>query len=222
LIRAARAASVYTLDEVIAELKAAGGESAAPVAAEPPVRVAPSLVPSSSRSPAPAMPSAPPPEKKTIEPNTSPATTGDELALLTNHWTQICAKVGSAAPLARAYVRDTRPAEVSELSCVIGCDPEFAGHVPYLQHAKCVMAFQHAIADVLGRKVTVHVKQLGQLQTGKLPSDTPVAGAGDTHAGNKEGPAPAKSKSLKRKWSEEPSVKRTLEMFNGTISDIRE
>lgn len=225
LIRAARAASVATLDDVIKSLHDACGDdvSAAPAPAAPRVAPAPAVP-----RPAPVAETrrpavTEPPPKRAAEPGvttTQAAPGGGELEMLSNHWNEICAKVAAAAPLARAYVRDTRPAEVADVSCVIGCDPEFAGHIPYLQHAKCIAAFQHAIAAVLGRKVTVHIKELSQSQTGKLPSDTPVNADADNPSG--DAPPAAKTVSAKRKWAEEPAVKRTLEMFNGTISDIRQ
>ncbi len=213
LIRAARAASVATLDEVIAELRSAGGDlpvdaPSGPVAAKPP--------PAPEKKTSAIIAEAPPSTVATIP----AADAGDELALLENHWPQICSSVGSAAPLARAYVRDTRPLEIGELTCMIGCDPEFAGHVPYLRHPKCVMAFQHAVAKVIGRKVTVHVRELEQAESGPLPADNPMA---DLDGVDEQAlPPGAKAAAMKRKWSEDPAVKRTLEMFNGTISDIRQ
>jgi hypothetical protein len=132
------------------------------------------------------------------------------------------------APLARAYVRDTRPVAITEVTCTLGCDPEFAGHIPYLQHAKCLLAFQRAIADVIGRKVTVHVAPLESSQTGPMPTDVHIPAdrkphpdsADETKTGNL--PEAAPELSAKRKWAEDPAVKRTMELFNGRISDVRE
>ena len=208
LIRAARAAKVATLDEVIAALKTEGGLDDGDDTPEP----APTA-PRPMRSDPPA--SAPPVQKKTSEPAvTLPSDPGGELALLTNHWAQICEKVGHMAPLARSYVRDTKPVELSDVVCTVGCDPEFAGNIPYLKHAKCTAALQHAIADVLGRKVTVHITELKAPDAGKMPTDTEV--------GETPGPVVSPETQIKRKWAEEPSVKNAMELFNGRISDIRQ
>jgi len=229
LIRAARLANVATLDEVIAELKiSAGGdgtETAAPSTSEPYRTSAPAPAPRVRETYSPAAP-PPPVQKKTSDDVIvgSPDPKG-ELDLLTNHWTQICQKVIQMAPLVRPYVRDTRPVEVTDVTCVIGCDPEFSGHVPYLKHPKASMAFQHAITDVLGRKLTVHVKELEQAQTGNLPSDIAVntPGPDETKAGDPGSlPAGAQEMMVKRKWAEDPTVKRTMDLFNGRISDIRQ
>lgn len=222
LIRAARSAVIATLDEVIQELKAVsdsdGHESASPDRST-----------HASESYSSRTVDSPPAQKKTFEPVTiSTSPEEGEIQLLVNHWAQICAKVGTMAPLARAYVRNTRPYSISELVCEVGCDPEFSEHIPYLQHSKCVLAFQHAIADVIGRKVSVHVKELDQSQTGQLPSDivVPESDASETRAGETStGEHPASRPpeiSAKRKWAEDPAVKRTMELFNGRISDIRE
>jgi len=228
LIRAARSATIATLDEVIKELKLAadGVETGASGSSFTPVNQGRSTPePTAYRGNA-----EPSPQKKTSEPVNSPSDQppGDELQLLTNHWPQICAKVGHMAPLARSYVKDTRPFSLTEMVCEVGCDPEFTGHIPYLQHAKCVLALQHAIADVIGRKVSVHVIELDQAQTGQLPSDivVPESDASETKAGETstgEHPASRPTEvSAKRKWAEDPAVKRTMELFNGRISDIRE
>ncbi len=207
LIRAARAAKVATLDEVIAALKEEGGLDEDPAPA--PASAAPASSRPISAAPAPAA------QKKTSEPVTPSADAGDELTMLSNHWAHICEKVGLMAPLARSYVRDTRPVELGEVECTIGCDPEFSGHIPYLKNVKCTAAIQHAIADVIGRKVTIHIKELSQPQTGKLPADIPVAA--ETEPGT-----PPSEVQAKRKWAEDPSVKNVMELFNGRISDIRQ
>jgi len=208
LIRAARASKVATLDEVIAALKAEGGlddeEPPAPASPRPITREVPA--------------SAPPVQKKTSEPVNLSPDPGGEIALITNHWAQICEKVGHMAPLARAYVRDTKPVEISEVECVIGCDAEFAGHIPILKHNKCTLALQHAIADVIGRKVTVHIRELSQPQSGKMPTDIAVGEEG----GESAPPAGSQESQAKRKWAEDPSVKNVMELFNGRISDIRQ
>jgi len=219
LIRAARSATIATLDEVIKELKLAADDEETGTTG------------SSHAAGAQGRPSpGPTAQKKTSEPELAPPekTQGGEIELLTNHWPQICEKVGHMAPLARSYIRNTRPFSLSDVVCEIGCDPEFASNIPYLQHSKCVLALQHAIADVIGRKISVHVKELDQAQTGRLPSDlvVPDSDAEETKAGETstgEHPASRPSEvSAKRKWAEDPAVKRTMEVFNGRISDIRE
>ena len=225
LIRCARASTVATLDQVIAELKGAAsgeisGESyTSPAAAARPI----AAVRESTPAPSSPRPSA---EKKTTDPIVASPNPSGELELLTNHWPQVCQKVGIIAPLAKSYVLDTRPVEITDVACTIGCDPEFSGHLQYLQHPKCKLGFQHAINDVIGRQVTVHFIELKTDQSGKMPSDIPVrpeknaeSSADDTTYG---GLPPGDEVSAKRKWAEDPAVKRAMETFNGRISDIRQ
>jgi len=230
LIRAARSATIATLDEVIKELKQAVDGEEVP-STGPSHHAGDQKRPFSTSEPSANQTRVEPAtQKKTSEPVTTPLAKSreDEIELLSNHWPQICEKVGHMAPLARSYIRDTRPTSLSDLVCEVGCDPEFASHIPYLQHSKCVLALQHAIADVIGRKVSVHVKELDQAQTGQLPADTvmPDSDAAETKAGETStGEHPASRPpevTAKRKWAEDPAVKRTMELFNGRISDIRE
>jgi DNA polymerase-3 subunit gamma/tau len=244
LIRAARAARVATLDEVLAELRTVedGSEDASPAAQKKSPDPAPDLTPPPSPAPRmvretpPPRPAAAPPRDATPRPEPSgpapsPPDAGeaaDEITLLENHWRHVCEKVGVMAPLARAYVRDTRPVSVDAVRCDIGCDPEFGSHIPYLQHAKCIAAFQKAIFDILGRKVTVHVRELdAQPAAGELPADIPIdetrhGDVAQDDADRSPMPEAARSLAEKRKWAEDPAVQRTLELFNGRISDVRD
>jgi len=215
LIRCARASRVATLDQVIAGLKDAASDGDIPADAPTPRRetVAPPIA-------------AAPPQKKTTEPVAAIANAQGELELLNNHWSQICSKVGHIAPLAKAYVRDTRPSAIDDVTCTIGCDPEFSAHLKYLEHPKCKLGFQHAIMDVIGRQITIHFAVLKPDQSGQLPSDIPVSesdklekSANDTTYG---GLPPDQDLPVKRKWAEDPAVKRAMETFNGRISDIRQ
>ncbi len=224
LIRAARAASVMTLDEAIAALRdSVEGSDDADYAAAPP----PPAVRRPEKAPVPVReaprPPVPPParEREDAPAPVTETAEGGELALLTNHWSHVCEKVGIMAPLARSYVKDSRPYAMEDQSCSVGCDPEFASNLSYLKHPKCTLAFQKAIADVIGRKVSVHFVVIPAAETVPMPSDTVIPN-GDDAAGGGPVPSGAEALALKRKWEEDPSVKRTLELFNGTISDVRQ
>ncbi|HMP90388.1 MAG TPA: DNA polymerase III subunit gamma/tau [Kiritimatiellia bacterium] len=227
LIRCARASRVATLDEIISGLRSAAGGAlpdepestpATPRTASPAPRQSVETSRTETR-PTTA-------QKKTSEPIVGSPDPAGELDLLTSHWPKICQKVGIIAPLSKSYVLDTRPEEITDVTCTIGCDPEFSGHLPHLQHPKCKAAFQHAIQDVIGRQITVHFQELKNGQAGQMPADIPVPstpekdnGAGDTTYG---GLPPGQEVSAKRKWAEDPAVKRAMETFNGRISDIRQ
>jgi DNA polymerase-3 subunit gamma/tau len=185
LVRGCRAAQVASLDEVLRAVQHARAElgPAAGVATD-----APPPAPAATRatSAAPPTPAAPPP--------------ADELARLTARWKELIEQVGHAVPLAKKYLLDAQPVQVEERRVVIGFDPEFAGEVENFHNPRTQKVVQRAMADALGREVTVEFKVLG--------------------AGAENVPPPADPKS-KRAWAKHPTVNRVLETFNGDISEIR-
>ncbi len=197
LIRAARAASVATLDEVLAAL--AGVESAAgtasvatPVVAEPTTRYDE-------------------PEEAPEVPTPSPAAGG--LARLRQKWPQILERVHAAAPLAKGYLKDAAPAQVDGHRVTLAFDPEFADSCEKLKVPRALRAVQAALEWALGHEVVLDLKVGAVAESEGTPAST-----GETPAASDRRP-PARSG---KDWVADPAVKRALETFNGNIVDIRE
>ena len=199
LIRCARAATAVTIDEILAQINqlkqgSGGGAPPAPVVREE--------RPTSTYSiPAPS-PVAPP---------ATTAAKEDEAADLANRWREFVEKVGQYAPLAKSYLRDAKPVEVSREKVVIGFDPEFASERGKIDIPRNVQGIQKALADFLKRQVSVEFLVLSS-KPAAMPS------------GKKPEPAQASGRSGKGKgdWIQDPAVKRALETFHGDIVDIRE
>lgn len=199
LIKAARAASVASLDEVLAIL--GGLEVAEGVPSSPAPQV--SEVPASYGEEAPA-------PRPAARPVSAPAP-GQGLAVVKQKWSQIVERVQTAAPLAKGYLKDAVPARVDGNRVTLSFDPEFADSCEKLNVPRALRAVQTALEWALGQEVIL------ELIVGHPPSAS-VATV----------PAPAESAAkptgarTSKEWVKDPAVKRTLEAFNGNIVDIRE
>ena len=140
------------------------------------------------------------------------------MALLQERWREIVERVGQLAPLAKGYLIDAKPIEVTALRVTLGFDPEFASNIQKFEMGRNVQALQKALEEKLGRQVTAAFRVLGGAATGTLPDDRkpeapPAPGAAPA--------APAAGRGRKA-WVDDAAVKRTLETFHGDILDIRE
>jgi DNA polymerase-3 subunit gamma/tau len=232
LMRCARAASTASLDDVLAQLeraKAALGGVPSPASAAPAYTATPPPAPMRSAvSPAPApaaVASAPAPEPVAAAP------AGDELQLLQGQWRALVDRVGQMAPLAKGYLIDAKPMQVSATRVTLGFDPEFGSNVQKINIGRNVQAIQKALEEKLGRQVMVDFKVLGAADATSLPADhKPAAPATTAPRAPASGPAPAAAAGnpsadrgrSRQAWVEDAAVKRTLETFHGDILDIRE
>jgi DNA polymerase-3 subunit gamma/tau len=168
--------------------------------APPPVRVAPAAPPPAAR-PAPVKPAPAP------APAPSPA---NELDHLMAQWrSEIVERVGRVptAALARNLLLDARPLAVEPMRVVIGFDPEFSGNLEKIKVPHYLKAIQGVLSTFLKRTVNVEFQLISSAGPVDVPAD---------HVEEKTG---AKSR---QDWYKEPVVRKTLEFFNGSITDIRE
>ncbi|NLG35822.1 MAG: DNA polymerase III subunit gamma/tau [Lentisphaerae bacterium] len=203
LLKAVRAASVVSLDELIARIEATPADGGAP---------APSAVTPSSPV---LVAEAPPPSAAGSRPAPAPAV--DEAALLKQRWPAILAEVGETAQLAAPYLKEAAPLRVEGDHVILGFDPEFEEHLQRVQTPRALMALEHALGHELRRTVGVRFVLEDRPQV-------PVAGAVPPGPPKMESPPPAPKKkaSSKRKLAEDPAVKKTLKEFDAELLDIRE
>ena len=200
LLRAARAASVATLDEVLSAL--AGVE----LAAGSPAPVASSV----------AEPSARYEEAYDVPPRpaaAAPRVTTGGLELVQQKWAQILERVHTAAPLAKGYLKDARPVKVDGQRVTLSFDPEFADSCEKMKVPRALRAVQTALEWALGHEVMLELK-VGA-----------VASPEEAKPGTTSAPPAASTRTPARgskDWVADPAVKRALETFNGNIVDIRE
>ncbi|MEI6165847.1 MAG: DNA polymerase III subunit gamma/tau [bacterium] len=168
--------------------------------APPPVRVAPAAPPPAAR-PAPVKPASAP---------ASAPTPANELDHLMAQWrSEIVERVGRVptAALARNLLLDARPLAVEPMRVVIGFDPEFSGNLEKIKVPHYLKAIQGVLTTFLKRPVNVEFQLISSAGPVDVPAD---------HVEEKTG---AKSR---QDWYKEPVVRKTLEFFNGSITDIRE
>ncbi len=204
LVRCARAATVVTLDEILQRLEALRTDGAQVNAAP----AAPPAMPASELLAA------------AVEPAAAPVvgSGGDEVALLSERWHEIAEKVGRLAAMMKGYLLDAKPLKMTGNHLTIGFDPEFAGDKEQAKHPRNLKAVQKVLAEVLGREVTVEFTVMDNKST--LPGDIKLDDAHQSPLKKNSGqPAPAKTK---QEWLKNPAVRKTLELFNGEIVDVRE
>lgn len=220
LIRCARAANVVSLNEVlllINELKA-GGNLPAP-RRDGSVREGGREVYEAKR---------PTGAKKEMR---VAATPEQDLQTLQEQWKDIIEKVGRISVRARQGLADAQPLAVDADRVVIAFDPEFVVGMEQFEHVRNRRAVEHVLAAVLQRDVTAEFKK-GESRlsapepdeeedvSAELPDpDPPPVTASDGPPGE---PPPGRRNTDRRRWVKDPAVAKTMELFNGSIVDVRE
>jgi len=149
LIRASRAATVATVDELMKQIAAL------------------------KTLPADRTDAASRPEERD-EKKKSP----DELERLKTAWPSLLEHISKAAPQSRHYLADTAPLTVSETHVIIGIDPEFAGERSNLENPRTLLLIQKTVSAFLKRPVSAEFTvQAGQTQS--RPGAAPSAGLPD-------------------------------------------
>lgn len=199
LIRCARASRAPSLAEVLravnAAVQAGGG---APGAAEKPAGERPKAEPA---PPAPAASQSLPRKAKVRE--ARPAHGDLDLEAVQGKWTSILKDVAAIAPLARAPLKDAYPVAVEGARVTVGFDPEFSDEVDNFKSGRNRKALEHVLRGMFGENVTVEcVVAAFERPPQEKPQD--------------------KSDDEKMGWAGEPVVKRALDMFDGSIVDVRE
>ncbi len=242
LLRCIEARSALSIDAVLKQLNQLRGQGgstgSAPVATTAPaakISSAPAA-PVSFATPAAAKPAvastvAPAP----VAPSTATAPVSGDLAGL---WSQLVEAVGRVSPFTRGYLIDAHPVSFQKNVLTIGFDPEFADHLGLvdnsrnhallatklgeLGHANAMIRFVKAEAPAgWERPTTVAAKPA----PGPAPAKAPAAGAPAKPA---EAAAPAASEKKtapvafnKKDFKNDPLIQKALEIFKGTIVEVR-
>lgn len=216
LVRCARAAKVATIEELIARINAlkaegVGGADASPVArrASPPAATAT----------APA-----PPKRASASSSRRPPSADVELATLRGQWNAIVSNAGRIAVAVSSVLKDACPAAVEGDTVRIDFDPEFASELSLFDSPRNRRAVERSLGNVLQRPVTADFR-VGREQEPKAAGR--VAEQADAeaayHADPPQVPPPPPSrKGNAPAWKQRDEVKQVLDMFNGTIVDVRE
>jgi len=199
LLKAARASTVVSLDELIRQIQdgsAGEGASAAPAGiSSSPTRVA-----------------EPPPV-----PMKKKDSGGDELTQLKSRWPALLTVIGESAQLAAPYLKEAEPIRVEGDHVILGFDPEFGEHLKRVDSSRTRLVIEQALGHELRRPVGVKFVLEDRPQAEAAPhmpsAPEPVSEAK---------PAAGKKASKRKSLAEDPIVKKTMEAFEGEIYDIRE
>ena len=198
LIRCARAAETVTLNELMAEV-AALKKKGYSLAASAPLVVA----------------EAGAEEQEEVMPTRTPAGVEQDaevgLSKLCADWNALTDEVVKVDSLARRYLHDTVPLRLDERVLTVGYDPEFAAEKERFEEHRLKVALGRAVERVLGRMVSFEFEPLDEGTRQSLPSDHQVA----------EEPSEVSKAALNQVEYEHPVVKEVVEIFNGSITDIR-
>ena len=246
LLRAIEARNALPLDAVLKQLNQLRGQISAsgsgtgvsPVQFNAPAAVAP------TRFSAPAIAATPPPAPKfpvSIAPPVA-AAPGDLAGL----WAQLIDAVGRVSPFTRGYLIDAHPVSFEKNVFVIGFDPEFEDHLGLvdnarnhtllatklaeLGHANAMIKFIKAEAPAgwtrpaAAAPLTEERRSPTRLET--APSNSQRAGS-ETGAPPVTAPTVAPEKKSvpvafnKDDFKNDPLIKKALEIFKGTIVEVR-
>lgn len=224
LLRCARAATVVSIDELMAMARElAGGEPPARAPTQPQVHSRPQArvergaetAVAEETTPAPMEPDA----ASSSPPKTNPTS---ELHTLEMEWRALADKIGKTAAAVKSYFLDSKPVSVEKDNVVVGFDPEFSERLPIIESPRNREAIQTAVSETLKRRVSVSFVVLNGKESMTLPADHPVA------ARNSEkkktltvsvGKAPSPEEG--RQWLKNDAVRTAAEIFKANIVDIR-
>ena len=201
LLKAARAATVIGIDELIAQIQNGSAGDDAP--ASPAVY-----------TPSPARAAAPPPAVHGRPP------ARDEVAHLKRRWSSLLGVIAETAQLAAPLLKEAEPLRLEGEHVILGFDPEFGEHLKRVDTARTRAAIEKAIGHELRRPVGVKFVLEDRPQAevdaearAEMPPQVPPVVA--------EPKAP-KGTPAKRNLADDPIVKKTMEEFGGELFDIRE
>jgi DNA polymerase-3 subunit gamma/tau len=224
LIRCARAATVVSIEEILTRINALrqglpeetedGRRKTEPAAAEETGDGSRKTEPAEDEGEEPAEPpepseSAPPP----------PAENRD-LAALRARWGEVVERAGRLSLPIRSTLADTRPVGVRGDVVTLAVDPEFAKERQIYDVSRNRKAVDMALSEVLGRTVQFTVTVGREATPGAAaPAEEPASPAAPESASS--APKTAGKRRTREELAKDPAVRRTLELFEGGIAEIR-
>jgi DNA polymerase-3 subunit gamma/tau len=150
-------------------------------------------------------------------------------------WTQLIEAVGRVSPFTRSYLADANPVSFVKNVLVIGFDPEFQDHLGLVDNARNHTLLQtklaelgHANCQIKFIKADAPVGQVKQAAPAPVapvaaPSASPAAILSKPESGvpptAKKTPAPVPFN--KDTFKDDPLIQKALEIFKGTIVEVR-
>jgi DNA polymerase-3 subunit gamma/tau len=249
LLRAIEARNALPIDAVLKQLNQLRGQAGSPATA--PATVPQSAMLAQQTAPVPQPGSIPPRPSPVIkiEPPPAPATPAAKPAAppsvstpapgnLAELWSSLIEAVGRASSFTRSYLLNAHPVSFEKNVLVIGFDPEFEDHLSLVDNSRNHSLLQTKLAE-LGRQNAMIKFIKAEAPVGwQRPAATPIAPAPastgspqtsaasqQTQASPKSTPAaekkPAPVPFNKEEFKNDPLIKKALEIFKGTIVEVR-
>lgn len=176
----------------------------------------------------PPAPSSAPASAGTVTPTAPPAPTGG--ADLESLWSQLVEAVGRASPFMKTYLLESHPVSLTRNLFTIGFDPEFKDHLGLVDNAKNRTILETKLNELGHRDVAVRFVQAeapaGRVRVAPERAPTAVArSARDSNQSNRAGSASSGGQPAavfsKEDFKNDPLIKKALEIFKGTIVEVR-
>ena len=215
MVKAIKAREMVGIDDVLRklnELKKRLGAGTAPVA------------PAASGPAKTSRPAAIVPAPKPVAP---PAAAGSAApvpsSLLDEAWAYAVEHVGKVAPMAKTYLVGARPLGLRGNVIVIGFDPEFAAHREFLDTARNHELLQARLKEKLRIDVTLRFEIAADANPVETVPAEPAVPA-TPRPRTTEAPAPPAGGGKKglEDFQNDPLIKKALEIFKGTIVDVKQ
>lgn len=117
------------------------------------------------------------------------------------------------APLAPKWLLDSKPVSLTDEELVIGFDPEFSNSYESIRVGRNPTAVRHVMSEVLDREIGVRFELLESSET--LPGDCKLLEDGRVEENGEI------RHRTRNEWLQDPLLRKTLDLFDGVISDIR-
>lgn len=235
LIKAMEARNAVSIDVVLKRLNElrgdAGSTSAAPPQPAPARAAVTASVPAPQPAPAPARS-----EQSTTTPAPVPASAPASEVDLQALWPNLIEAIGRASPFARSYFIEAHPVSYVKKVFTIGFDPEFADHIGMVDNAKNHSLIATKLAELGHHGAQVKIVKAERPQDFAAPvppvsetvaapapavpaSSTPAAPSPSKPAASAPVPKPVQLDPAE--FKNDPLIKKALEIFKGTIVDVR-
>ncbi|MGN6642377.1 MAG: DNA polymerase III subunit gamma/tau, partial [Verrucomicrobiota bacterium] len=207
------------------------------------VSTVPSPVAKPARPEAPAAPVTPPSSSDVSALAETPAAAaGATESNLEDLWARLVESVGRASPFTRSYLLEAHPVSFSKNLFTIGFAPEFEEHIGLVDNARNHTLLQTKLSELGHRNCQfkfikaeppadrVAARMVAEPSPAPLPSATQTAPAPAKSAPSTPAavaaPAPVKDKPVpipfnKDDFKNDPLIQKALEIFKGTIVEVR-
>jgi DNA polymerase-3 subunit gamma/tau len=137
-------------------------------------------------------------------------------ASLDEAWAYAAEHLGKVTPLAKTYLVGTRPLRLEGNVVVIGFDPEFADRREFVDTGRN----RELLQSKLKEKLRLDVSLKFEIMEGALPAPSRPRSASPTRPAAVEKPTGSAGKNPDE-FKNDPLIKKALEIFKGTIVEVR-